>query len=380
MLAVKVGPPDDYRVRQLLSEESQQLQKLNEGQRKLLGSEQELSQNVSQDKIKWQQYLDMDQAKMSPEQKAEFERLNRNPLVNPTAAKLDKKTGGYPGSDGKYHTQWQRPDGSTYETIGESEERKPVSETKPIRAWAMDDKGRPYSVEVDPQTNQIKKGTENYDLMPPSNMMDSIKTGEFSWKDENNVLHRSATTTVTSHSPRGRNRGSSDAGAGAGAASNGSKGDRVIGSTGPTGQTKSRADAAKSIIPLIDRARELMQDPEVRNSIGPLAGRWDNLEKRAGNLSGKLRDLAGTLISIYSLGGTMHGWRSIQVAEKFRETYGDLTSTPDSLEGGLKAMEFTAKDVYHTGYNHPYDQQSGVGDTTHKNSTAVDPNDPAGIL
>jgi hypothetical protein len=368
MLAVKAGPPDDYQVRQLLSSESQQLQKLNEGQRKLLGSEQELSQSTTQDKIKWQQYLNMDQAKMTPEQKAEFERLNKNPMVNPTAAKLDKKTGGYPGSDGKYHTQWQRPDGSTYETIGESEERKPISETKPIRAWAMDAKGKPYSVEVDPQTNQIKKGTENYDLMPPSGMMDSIKTGEFSYKDADGRLHRALTTTTTSHTPHGgggAGAGGGKSGTGAGSVSGSGKsanastsgaprGDRVITDAVPTGQTKSRADAGGTVLELIPRVKAMIDDPEVRAELGSLPGRVSEFEMRIGNASPKVRELYGTLKSIYSMAGTMHGWRSLKVAEEFEKAYGGLHTDPDALIAGMNAMATSAEAMYEQGYKHPY--------------------------
>ena len=121
-------------------------------------------------------------------------------------------------------------------------------------------------------------------------------------------------------------------------------------------QGRSRADAAMAIEPLILKAQNLITANA--DKLGPIAGRWSELEKKAGNLDPSMRELAGTLISIYSLAGTMHGWRAIQVAEKFQDTYGGLSADPNSLLGGLKAMETTAQAVAKVGY--PGTGESGM--------------------
>ncbi len=111
------------------------------------------------------------------------------------------------------------------------------------------------------------------------------------------------------------------------------------------GAGKSRADAATALIPVINRVRELLQDPEVVKGIGVLPGTVSEAERRMGNLPRKVRELYGTLKSEYSLAGTMHGWRALQVAEEFEKAYGGLRSNAESLRGGLDAMETTARAV-----------------------------------
>ena len=112
--------------------------------------------------------------------------------------------------------------------------------------------------------------------------------------------------------------------------------------------TRTMADKGRSILPLIDKARTLIaQDP---GALGPLSGRWSEIQQKAGNLEGPAKELAGTLTSIYSMAGGMHGWRALKVADEFRKTYGDLSNTPKSLLDGLSAMEGTANSIIHTAY------------------------------
>ena len=240
----------------------------------------------------------------------------------------------------------------------------------PVRAWSKDDKGQMYSVLLDKKTNQVIPGTENYDIMPPAGYLPQVKQGEFTFIDADNNVYRVPTTSVTSRAGVGNTGAvrppapppgvsatptsgtpqnapqSPPQGTPAGAAG----GARLIGNKGPTGATRSRADAAEAIVPLIDQAEAMLRDPEVAKEIGPLAGRWEQLGNRLGTMSPKAREVAGTLMSIYSLGGTMHGWRALQVAKEFANTYGDIKADPESLIGGLEAMRATANTVYESGY------------------------------
>lgn len=110
-----------------------------------------------------------------------------------------------------------------------------------------------------------------------------------------------------------------------------------------TEQTRTKADAAKQALTLVADARRLIQqDP---SALGPLSGRWSQLEQKYGNLEGTPKELAGTLKSLYSIAGSMHGWRAIRVADEFEKTYGGIQNTPASLMAGLNAMESTAHAV-----------------------------------
>lgn len=116
-----------------------------------------------------------------------------------------------------------------------------------------------------------------------------------------------------------------------------------------TGQSKSRADAGRAIIPLIDQVDQMLKDPEVLSGVGPLPGRISDVERYIGNAPPKIARLYGTLKSIYSLGGTLHGWRALQVAQEFEKAYGGLKTNPDSLIAALEAMRDTAKSVMGAG-------------------------------
>lgn len=244
---------------------------------------------------------------------------------------------------------------------------------KPKQGWKKEG-GKIIGVMLDPLTGQTIPGSENPNILPPAGYLDKVQEGYIGFTDSDNnfVLvpkttrtHPNVPDTGTGGVPsdmkgpsKGQGKGQ-DKGQGAGVSKVGvpdntgkhlPPGSIVVGQKPAGAQARSRADAARAIKPLIARVEELLQDPEVANNMGPLSGRLDTLEKRVGNLPGKLRELAGTLVSIYSLGGAMHGWRSSQVAEKFASTYGDLTSTPDSLRGGMKAMLGTATTVENVGY------------------------------
>jgi len=115
-----------------------------------------------------------------------------------------------------------------------------------------------------------------------------------------------------------------------------------------TTSTMTMADKARAVMPLIARARQLIAaDPK---ALGPLAGRWSELEQKVGSLQGPAKELAGTLTSIYSIAGGMHGWRALRVADEFQKTYGSLSSNAASLNSGLDAMEHTAHVIAQTGY------------------------------
>jgi hypothetical protein len=370
----KVGRPDKYRAQQYSSPDYQKQLQLQRGEQRIEG-------DVQGKRIELHDLENTDPSKLNDKQKQRLQQLKTDPELFPKMGGAEKKVAEYVDKDDKKHIIWQKSDSSTEDRIESGESvREPVSMTKGKQAWAKDSKGKVYSVLLDPKTNQPMPGTEDYTVVPPADakqQVDSVRTGEFSWKDENGVLHRSQTTTTTTHSPHGGGAGggtghtaSASSGGSGHAASSGSghtptasttPGDRIIGSTGPQGQTKSRADAGDSVLRLLPKVKELINDPDVREQLGALSGRWSEVENKLGTLDPKTRELLGSLKSIYSLSGTMHGWRSIKVADEFEKAYGGLHTDPDSLLAGMQAMEDTAKTVYETGYKHPWGQQANSG-------------------
>lgn len=362
----KLGNPVQYQVRDLLSKLEQQRPGL------------EHQQTMAKLQSRFDTLNAIPDANLTPEQRTEKADVVRQIEAQKEAAapygkNLDKKQSTFVGADNKEHIIWQRPDGSTYETVSGGEVRAPASVLKPRHAWSKDAQGRLYSVNLDPQTNQPVAGTENYaEAVPNSILPATIKSGEFTFVDDQGRAWSVPRTTVTTHT------GGAGAGAGAGASTGSSSvsthtstagkptgatptpatetparpihGARLIGSKGPTGQTKSRADAADSVLLIIPRVRELIKDPEVSGNLGILPGAFSQLEQKMGDLPPKLRELVGLLKSIYSFAGTMHGWRSLKVAEEFEKAYGGLRASPDSLLAGMDAMSETANDVYKTGY------------------------------
>jgi hypothetical protein len=113
-------------------------------------------------------------------------------------------------------------------------------------------------------------------------------------------------------------------------------------------QARSRAAAADSVLSMIPRIRELVT--EHANDLGPLIGRYEKGAFKVGKASGPwVNELNGALTSMYSLAGSMHGWRALQVAEEFKKAYGGLEQDPKNFMGSLKAMEDTANAVVKSG-------------------------------
>jgi hypothetical protein len=69
--------------------------------------------------------------------------------------------------------------------------------SKPVRAWKKDAKGKIYSVLLDPQTNQMKPGSENYDILPPAAMGGKITTGFYHWVDDKGAVHQQRETHIS---------------------------------------------------------------------------------------------------------------------------------------------------------------------------------------
>jgi hypothetical protein len=58
-----------------------------------------------------------------------------------------------------------------------------AKDLQPKAAWARDQKGKIYSVNLDAKTHQEIPGTRNYNMVPPSSLTGRITTGFFHYVD-----------------------------------------------------------------------------------------------------------------------------------------------------------------------------------------------------
>jgi len=226
-----------------------------------------------------------------------------------TAAMKEQHGRPYIGTDGKMHTPLYGPTGEPIgEQIGETNAANkiitktvndpasptgwsyqtidPLSQSvlnqtpgapPPIAsfgrpAWTMKD-GKPVQVLLSKQTGQVIPGTENADVVPPSYMLPHIKEGEFSWTDDEGVLHRAPTTSTTTPVLPGGGGGSKSTGK-ATATPKGIPAPPSTGSATSTGRvigptlksTENLTPAAQTVlqqtVPVHDQIRDLLRQFE----------------------------------------------------------------------------------------------------------------------
>jgi hypothetical protein len=404
-LAQKLGPPDEWKLREWSSAQATQ-------RREVQGKAAQSQLEVENKRLRLHEL--QGKANPSNQEKEELTKLQEDQELFPTTAA--NATPHYASFD----TLGSELPANTVDAMGQTINPKQTyrgvtrggvtswvpsvqkSSGKPTIGWAKDEKGKWYSAEIDPATNQFKADTKNYDRVPPPGLLDKEHTSEFTMKDADGNVHRIQTTSTTRPIlPVGGTGGSgvkkegvtpspstlatptpttststststspSKPGVPLKAGETGplgikqSPGDRIVGNVGAGGQAMSRAAAADSVLNLLPRATELLKDPEVQSNLGVLNGRWSEVDKKIGDLDPKTQEFYGILKSIYAANGTMHGWRSLKAPEEFEKAYGDLHTDPATLTGGLKAVAESAKVFYQTGYKHPWSPQKGTPSTT----------------
>jgi hypothetical protein len=377
-LAKRVGPPVYYQTSQYDTPEYKQQMELNRKQ-----AQAELDVENKRLRLhELEKRSDLDQPGHEKE-KAELESLQSDPELFP---QLSRETPHYATFD----TPGSSIPPGTVDAMGNPIDPKQTyrrlerggvvswvpsiqrSTAKPKVAWSRDAQGRIFSVQLD-DNNHIKKGTENYDILPPSGYLERIHTSEFSMIDADGHMHRIETTSTTAPALGGATKTGAPSQTSQGgegklgkqptvlkAGETGplgikaSPGDRIVGDVGAKGQAKSRAEAAETVLTILPQALTLLKDPVVQANLGVLNGRWSEIEKKIGNLDPKVQEFYGLLKSIYAANGAMHGWRSLKAPDEFQKAYGDLHTEPATLVGGLKAVTDSAKAFYETGFHHPY--------------------------
>lgn len=241
MISQKAGPPYKYQAAQFMTPEYRKERELQRGSQQMEG-------DIQEKRLKLHELQKIEPAKLNEQQKSEMERLRTDPELFPEMAKRPTKIAEYIDEKGFKHIKFRNPDGSTYEEMADEKSRALATDNGK-RAWKKDEKGKITSVLVDPKTNQIIPGSENADIMPPANMMDLIRTSEFTMIDGDGGLHRVPTTTVTTHVPHGGAPGASGAPASSGAASAAPHAGAGAGAGAGTGAGAGAADPSAPHIP-----------------------------------------------------------------------------------------------------------------------------------
>lgn len=91
-----------------------------------------------------------------------------------------------------------------YKIDGEGNEipdtERPLSSAQakgPVRAWSKSSNGKIFSMLLDPATNKMIPGTENYDIQPPASQVGRISTGYFHWTDADGNEHQQLETRTS---------------------------------------------------------------------------------------------------------------------------------------------------------------------------------------
>jgi hypothetical protein len=107
----------------------------------------------------------------------------------------------------------------------------------------------------------------------------------------------------------------------------------------PSGATQTRVDAAKAVYSTGQDIKAQLSDPAVAKALGPVLGRYTNLQDFIGNPPPEYAKLAGEIESFALANMGVHGMRSAQGAEAIKKmlsgqhTPASLAATIDGLTG-----------------------------------------------
>lgn len=143
----------------------------------------------------WQKYLANYQEVMGPgaqpseEEKEEFARTGKVTEPKPTGESFKTQTLTLPNGTTLTAQQdiksgkWQYLTGEQIPNDVLQGAKIAAKELQPKTAWARDEKGKIYSVNLDARTHQEIPGTRNYSLVPPATLTGRITTGFFHYYD-----------------------------------------------------------------------------------------------------------------------------------------------------------------------------------------------------
>lgn len=117
----------------------------------------------------------------------------------------------------------------------------------------------------------------------------------------------------------------------------------------PTGTQRDAAGRAEVGERIRQRLLTQLQDPAIREQIGPLMGRAKTAEELVGNLPANLAEFGNDLKSYAAFQAGMHPVRGIGGLQYFDKVMGGLGQTPEQMMGKFQSNHNTAQDVIDIG-------------------------------
>lgn len=117
----------------------------------------------------------------------------------------------------------------------------------------------------------------------------------------------------------------------------------------PTTTERDAAGRAEDLTAIQGRIEQALQDPEIRDYLGPIGGRLAEAQGKLGTLPSKVAQFQNDLVSYGAFQAGLHPVRGIGALEYFDRVMGGLHQTPEQLAGKLKSNAATAGTVQQEG-------------------------------
>lgn len=115
--------------------------------------------------------------------------------------------------------------------------------------------------------------------------------------------------------------------------------------TKPTTDMRNKAATADNVIETSQRILDQLKDPKIRGMIGPMMGRYTNLQDFIGNLPPEAAGLKTDLGSLAAFTAGLHPVRGIAAIKHFEEVLGGAKRNPEAMEAGLGELMKTAENI-----------------------------------
>lgn len=139
----------------------------------------------------------------------------------------------------------------------------------------------------------------------------------------------------------------------------------------PTGATRTKGEQAKTII---ESGEQLVNHIDaLRDQIGPLASRYNNLLDFVGNPPPEYKGLAAELSSWIALHPAAHGFRGQNAVKEFQKAFGPIAMDPDALIAGIRGSYNTMHALEDTGKPKTVGKPKTAPNSSAPKGTAADP-------
>ena len=113
----------------------------------------------------------------------------------------------------------------------------------------------------------------------------------------------------------------------------------------PTAAMRGMGERAATVDDLDAKIRAALENPLIKNGMGPLAGRLKNIQSKFGTLPKDLAELQTDLISYGAFQAGLHPVRGIGAMNYFEKVIGGLGQEPEQLLGKMNSNRAVSQSV-----------------------------------